>query len=95
MRSVHKTAVGNRSSAGGTVTAIIHTKVLQNATLKSVRGDAVGTLQSLLGTSCFLPTPPKRPGLSKAALNVVVVKGMDPDSPDEDPIRRYEPSYGY
>jgi hypothetical protein len=36
-RSVHETAVGNRSSAGGTVTAIIRTKVLQISTLQAVR----------------------------------------------------------
>jgi hypothetical protein len=36
-QSVHKTAVGNRSSAGGTITAIIHAKVLQISTLRAVR----------------------------------------------------------
>jgi hypothetical protein len=49
-RSVHKTAVGNRSSAGGTITAIIHTKVLQIYTLLAVR--------ALRSVSC--PTLPQK-----------------------------------
>jgi len=49
-------------------------KVLQNATLRTVR-----SMRSvLLGTMYFLSQLPYRPRVPKAALNVIVAKGESP-----------------
>jgi hypothetical protein len=63
-RSVLETAVGNRSSVGGTVTDIIHTKVLQISTLRAVRSmravDVGDTLREVLRTSGAVEVTRKR-----------------------------------
>jgi hypothetical protein len=63
-RSVLETAVGNRSSVGGTITDIIHTKVLQISTLRAVRSmravDVGDTLREVLRTSGAVEVTRKR-----------------------------------
>jgi hypothetical protein len=57
-------AVGNRSSVGGTITDIIHTKVLQISTLRAVRSmravDVGDTLREVLRISGAVEVTRKR-----------------------------------
>jgi hypothetical protein len=56
-RSVLETAVGNRSSAGGTITAINRTKVLQISTLRTVRSMRAILCDVLPSRLTPLPSP--------------------------------------
>jgi hypothetical protein len=49
-------------------------KVLQTGALMRGASHAGGTLRRLLGTSFFLPRPPQRPGLFRAALSTFVAE---------------------
>src|SRR5215217_7374775 len=58
-------------------------KVLQTATLQALRSMRAVLCGIYLGRCSSLSRSPYRPRVPKAALNVVVAKGRDPDSPDE------------
>jgi hypothetical protein len=82
----------DNTHAGDKRVNTVREKVLQTATLLALRSMRAVLCGIYLGRSSSLSRSPYRPGVPKAALNVVVAKGRDPDSPDEDSTRCYEPS---
>jgi hypothetical protein len=74
MRSVSGAAVDKSVSAHGSYEEYRPRESPAKHDITDGAGDAVGTLRRLLGISFFLPRPPQRPGLLKAALNAFVAE---------------------